>query len=327
MNCFKITLFCVIIAFSTLFLGCGIIVGKPEISPIVEIDTNETAFLVPMEGATDTQGKFMSEAYLEENKIAAKRVTIPIRKRKIGRLPASYEWIPTMRVVTVKRTPITREWTGDNNSGTTTNNELIYVESNESIGFGVGINITANIPEENTARFLYWYSGKQLDEIIDTNIRSKVASVLAIECGKRTIEQNRKEKESISKTIFDETTNHFKDMGINISNIGIVGGFEYEDEEIQDSINNTFTSEMQIIEENNINASQAKINQRNVDIANADRRAAEEFAKAAEARTAQVRLEIELIKAQAQKTMAEKWNGAMPEKIIPSDSNLLMSLE
>ena len=52
----------------------------PEIIPILSY---ETAFVVPLEGSTGNQGKFMSEEYLNDKKIAAKRITVPIKKRKL----------------------------------------------------------------------------------------------------------------------------------------------------------------------------------------------------------------------------------------------------
>ncbi len=54
---------------------------------------------------------------------------------------------------------------------------------------------------------------------------------------------------------------------------------------------------------------------------------AEEFAKAADAQVAKTKLQIELTKAEAMKTAAEKWNGSMPSSILPQGSNLLFGLD
>ena len=52
---------------AVLLVGC---VGPAKVLPIVEIEPNETAFLVPMEGASkEDQARFMSEEFLQENKV------------------------------------------------------------------------------------------------------------------------------------------------------------------------------------------------------------------------------------------------------------------
>src|SRR5438067_4196997 len=94
---------------SAMFLpGCIKDYDKPEYT---EIDTSETGFLIPLEGDTAGQAKFASQQYLEEKKVAAKRVQITHRWNQTGRLPNDGSWIPTVRLVKVKRSPITREWT------------------------------------------------------------------------------------------------------------------------------------------------------------------------------------------------------------------------
>jgi hypothetical protein len=82
---------------------------KPvRVDPIEEIEPNETAFVIPLELGTENQAKLESIDFLEKNQVAAKRIVIPQRERKIGRWGHNIEWIPTVRVVTVDRTPVTR---------------------------------------------------------------------------------------------------------------------------------------------------------------------------------------------------------------------------
>lgn len=56
-----------------------------------------------------------------------------------------------------------------------------------------------------------------------------------------------------------------------------------------------------------------------------------EFQQAEKARVAQMRLEIELIKAKAQLNYSEafkdKWSGNLPEKILPEGSQFLFNLD
>src|SRR5438477_2495972 len=141
-------LFVSILSSSMFLAGAGCIkdYDKPEYS---EIDTSETGFLIPLEGDTAGQAKFASQQYLEEKKVAAKRVQITHRWNQTGRLPNDGSWIPTVRLVKVKRSPITREWTAENNNGTSNKNQAVWVESNDSVGFSMGFTCTALIKEED----------------------------------------------------------------------------------------------------------------------------------------------------------------------------------
>lgn len=87
---------------------------KPEFA---SIDTAETGFLIPLEGDGKNQDKFASEEYLNQLKVAAKRVQIPHRWQQTGRLHSSGQWMPTVRLIKVERSPVTREWTADPSSG------------------------------------------------------------------------------------------------------------------------------------------------------------------------------------------------------------------
>jgi len=84
----------------------------------VVIGPNETAFVIPLEGDSTAQGRVQSIDALEKAKVMAKRIYLPVRKRDLGRGPANYEWVPTLKVVKVDRSPVTREWTAEVSTGT-----------------------------------------------------------------------------------------------------------------------------------------------------------------------------------------------------------------
>jgi len=84
---------------------------------------------------------------------------------------------------------------------------------------------------------------------------------------------------------------------------------------------------MNIIKKENIRLGQVKTNMTEESIATSKRVQAEEFAKAAEAQIKQVHLEIAKIEAQAKLNMSINWNGQLPEKILPTGSNLLLGLD
>jgi len=310
-----------LLAFS--FTACG----PAKVPPLEEINTHETAFLVPLEGDTSgDQAKFMSVDYLNSNKVSAKRVTLPVRKRSTGRLWNDYEWVPTMRVIRVNRMPVTREWTGDENKGTAEKDEALWVESKDSIAFGIGCNITAMVTEADAAKFLYYFAGKPLSKVVDENARGYVNSILSKKFASLDLEKARREKAAAFEEAYSKTKEHFAKMGVTITNLGLAEGMVYADKEIQNAINDNFTAEMKIQIEGNNNLAQDKVNARNVAIATAEKDAAIQFAKAAEARKKQVDIEIKKMLAQAELNRSQKWDGALPKNILPEGSPLLMSV-
>lgn len=310
-----------------LLLGVGCI-GPAELEQFAEISPSQTAFLVPLEGKTKTeQGKFMSVEYLNENKIATKRISLPLRKVDTGRLWYQYKYIPTMAVIAVDRTPVTREWTADTSTGTAKNDQAIHVESKDSIGFGVGINITTMIKEEDAALFLYNFAGRSLAEITDNNVRGTISSVVSRELAKYDLELGRSKKNEVVEMALKEGREFFAKSGVTIANLGLAEGLTYDDPAVQGKINDKFKAEMQIQIEDKTNESQSKINARNIAMAEAQKTAALKFAEASEARKKQVDIEIQQTLAEAQLTMAKNWNGQLPANILPSNSPLLLNLQ
>ena len=164
--------FMVIIASITPLTGCIKPYPREEAK---EVQNNETAFVVPLEGANKTkQAQFASVEFLEAAKVATKRITIPKRWQKTGRMRGDGQWIPTIRIITVDRTPVTRQWTPEAGTGTSQGNQSIQVESADSVGFPVGFGCTAMVKEEDTATFLYYYPSGSLARVMDS-----VAGLLA----------------------------------------------------------------------------------------------------------------------------------------------------
>lgn len=259
------------------------------------IKPNETAFVIPLEGANKSkQGKFGSEDYLEKQKVAAKRIEIPQRWHQNGRREYSGEWIPTVQVLKVDRSPVTREWTSDPTSGTTNKNEAIELESKESIGFSLGVTISASVPEDKTARFLYWYSGKSLSNIIDLNVRSYVQDFLTKQFSNYTLDIARTKKGEIFDSLRVSAREFFEQKGILIENIGAAGQFMYTDDEIQKAINAKFVAEMK---------NQA---------ADDEVAAANKFSKAKASIEAQQHLDADIKLKHAYANYLNKWNGQYP---------------
>jgi hypothetical protein len=273
-------------------VGCIKPYDKPEFA---EIQHHETGYLIPLEGATkDGQAKFESKEALEENKVAIKRIQIPHRWVQTGRLSTSGHYMDTVRLVVVDRTPVTREWTADASSGTSTSDQAIWLESRDSIGFSLGFNCTAFIDEDNTSDFLYMYPTTTADtadvdvdrsiaglaSVMDKEIRARVSMLGNYVASKYDLDDLRAKKQEILDVVrngvpeevdaegnvtqerLQGTIEHFAERGITISNLGHFGGFEYEESKIQDAINDTFVSQQEKVKTEAAFEAQAKVNER-----------------------------------------------------------------
>jgi len=287
--------------------------GPPNLEEVHEIKPNETAFLIQLEGNANQQ-KLPSEEMLQKNMVAAKRISIPHRELVTGRGMGSYEWIPTARLIVVDRSPITREWTSTDRSATK-RDQMIGVESSESIGWHMGVTITASIPEDMAAKFLYNFGGKTLQDVADNNIRNFVQSQLSTEFGENPLDYDTKHKKEVFASAEAATKKFFGDRGVEIDNLGYTEGMVYDNKNIQDSIDANFQKEMSITAAQNEAKAQDQRNGMKIAMATADRQAAEQFAQAQAAGEAKFDMETRRMYAQAALNISEKWQGGVPQSI------------
>jgi hypothetical protein len=273
---------------------------------LVEIAPNKTAFLIKLEGDNlKEQNKFQSEEFLEKNKIATRRITI---EHKLVNLCQnciiSHEWkdVPAYRLIQIDRTPVTREWTSNAVTGTSPKNQSFHVETNESIDFGIGANITANITEKDAAKFLYHYGGKQLEDVIDQDVRGFISSSLSQQFGSQSLDYGRTHKVEIFSKAFSDAKEYFIQYGITISRLGFTEGMNYTDSNIQKAINQKFEADM------------------NAEIAKKTLEAAETNAKAKEAVKAQQEFELRKAELEIEKLKVQKWNGVNSSTLVGGDS-------
>jgi len=257
--------------------GCA----EYDVPEFHEIGSSHTAFLVPLEGDTTTQGVFDSEDFLKENMVATKRVQITHRWKQTGRLWYSGEWIDELRLITVDRAPVTREWSADTSSGTSSRNEAIWIESRDSVGFSTGITCTSRIKDDESAiRFLYNYpaatsstssnsnagdqlidTGKGLAHVMDSEIRAQVQSRMSEFAALYEMDELRERKpemlayvrfgtlpDSVQPQAWDDANSvgvveFFQDRGIEITTLGQFGGFTYENVKIQEAIDKVFQAQ------------------------------------------------------------------------------------
>ncbi len=173
--------------------GCMRSYDKPE---YVEIDTSETGFLIPLEGDSAKQARFESVDYLQERKVAAKRIQITHRWNQEGRWSNDGRWLPLVRLVKVNRSPVTREWTAEGKHAT--GDKAIWVESGDSVGFSMGFTCTAFIDEKDAATFLYWYPSGSLTNVMDTEVRGRIQQAAAEVAAKYPLDSLRSKKQEIA---------------------------------------------------------------------------------------------------------------------------------
>lgn len=308
-----------------LFFGGCSEYEKPE---FVEVKANETAYVIPLEDSVEKGVKFDSEDYLDKKKVALKRVPIPHRWNKTGRFWTDGEWMDTVRVITVDRSPVTRNWDSDRKSKTS-----IWVESSDSIGFSTGFSVTAYIEEADTSRFLYSYKACALEAVLDTELRARIQSVASDFCAKSKMDILREKKVEMMNAIKDDVVPFFKLKGISITTIGQFGGFAYENDKIQASIDDTFVAQQAKVKNAALLEAQTDANKKTELEATAMAEAARSKAKGeadgklmvfkAEAEGLQAVNKalaeanqnpalIQLKQIDVTRAMAEKWDGKLP---------------
>jgi hypothetical protein len=327
--------------------GCIKPYDKPE---FVEIDTSETGFLIPLEGNTAQQAKFDSVDYLLQRKVAAKRVQVLHRWSQEGRISNDGHWIPTVRLVKVNRSPVTREWTSPQGSQNGTHNlhggpadKAIWIESADSVGFSMGFNCTAFISEEDAAKFLYWYPSGSLANVMDGEVRGRIQQVAAEVAARYPLDKLRSRKQEIADGVKRDVTNFFATRGVSITTVGMFGGMTYENPAIQKSIDETFIAQqLKVVAEAKLEA-QRKENDRIELEANATaERARREAQGIADARKVSAQAEAEAIREvnrasqeaqnnplllqlktlEVEKARVDKWDGRFPQWWFGGGSSL-----
>ena len=217
---------------------------KPYDEPeYVEVEPSETAFLIPLEDASEKQAKLDSFEALEKMMIMKKRIQISHRWHPTGRMPNSGKWIATVSLIKVDRRPVTREWASK--KGTSDSDEGIWVESSDSIEFSTGFNCTAYIKESNAAKFLYMYPSGSLAKVMDEEVRNQIQQEVADFAAGYDLDDLRSKKKEIISQVRKIVIAFFEERGLTITTIGMFGGFEYSNPDIQKSIDEVFVAQQQ----------------------------------------------------------------------------------
>ena len=260
-----------VVLFASLMLSSGC--RQPyETEENVEVKNNETAFVVPLEDKVEKGKQFQSVEALKNLQVSTKRIRISHRWKSNDYETYGWDgqWIPTIAVIKVDRTPLTRSWTADKATGSNAKDDAIWVESKDSIGFSTGFTCTAYIQETAAAKFLYWYPSGSLANVMDQEIRGKIQSVVAEVSAEYDMDELREKKNEIIAKVRTDVEPYFEARGITIQNIGMFGGFTYENKAIQDAIDKVFVAQqLKNVAKAELEA-QADINRRIMSAAQAD---------------------------------------------------------
>jgi hypothetical protein len=336
---------------------------QPE---FVEIQHHETGYLIPLEGENkDGQAQFDSEDFLDESKVAIKRIQIPHRWVKTGRLWFTGHYIDTVRLVLVDRSPVTRQWTAETHSGTEHQDQAVWLESKDSIGFSLGFNCTAFVDEPDSSKFLYMYPTTIADDsetnvdksiaslatVMDTEIRARVQQVAAEVAAQYDLDELRGKKQDIIDKVRADVIPFFKERGITITTLGMFGGFSYEQPKIQVAIDETFIAQQEKVKSAAAFEAQQKKNEKieleanalaerarrvaqgqadaEITLANAEAEAIRKVA-AATKEAGKDPLFIQLKQLEVETSRIEKWDGKYPTSLMNMGSgdtpNLLLNV-
>lgn len=256
---------------------------KTDRAEWVNIEANQSAFLIPATGANKTtQAQFGSIDYLTANKVAAKRVQIPHIKADNTSAVFDY-FVPNATLYVVDRTPYTREWVNATDRGTSTKKEGFRFETADSINIMTGITISASVSEEDAAKFFYNFGttavassqdpatvfasvkyGKSLAEVMDTVVRGKVQQVMAKEFAKRSFMKAIGDKAAIIDTVEQAVKDEFSKKGITIAFVGYAEELSFDDK-IQQALNSSVIAAIQYANKDALLAV-VEINRKNAEI-------------------------------------------------------------
>lgn len=242
--------------------GCMKPYNTPE---FVDVSPNETAFVISLEGNNNSdtgQAQFQSEAFLQKNRVAAKRILVTHRWIDTGYMYGDGKWIPDVMVVKVDRSAVTRQWTEERETGTGAKDEAVWIESKDSIGFSIGWTCTAYIKEEDAAKFLYTHPNGALAQVMDTEVLGRIQRDCQEAVNPYMVNELPAHKGEIQDAVEKDIMPWFAERGITISNVGMYGGLHYENPQIQQSIDEAAAaSNLKVVAEAKLEA-QEKENER-----------------------------------------------------------------
>lgn len=291
--------------------GCG---PYPR-EQLVDIGPNETAFIVPLEGDGTAQETADASSLKNAKQIFAKRVSLPLRTRKVGRGWWNYEWIPTLRVVTVDRTEVTRNFIATSPNAEKNGAMALAVQSSEPVKFFVALTVTASILEDHAHKFLYSYRGKSLAEVVDHNVRSFLQSYFGHAFADLPLQECQRTKAGIFDSAVAATEAEFEQFGVTINVVGNIGGLDYINTAVQTAIDGQYLAILRQAAAVNKQEAQEVRNETRIILAELERRRGEALHMAGPAMEFATALDIALLEAEAMQKAVAHFRS-LPETIL-----------
>lgn len=240
-----VSMFMAIMLFGAALFTSGCI--RP-VKPVTfaEADSTETMFVVPLIGENkNAQVKFDSEEYYNSPsvKVAVRKIQEEYVWVNKGRFEWTQtgEWQKVNRVIKVDRSPVNVKLLAD----TPNDSDAVWVESKDSIGFSVGVVMTAYIKEEDAAKFLYMYRDKSLENVLKNEVRNSIAEVMAAYSTQFKLDDLRAKKDEMMDAVRNKVVPFYAQKGITIQTLGQFGGITYENKNIQEAIDKVFIAEQE----------------------------------------------------------------------------------
>lgn len=227
----------------TTFNSCFFI-RRYDAPEYVEIETNETAFIVDLFQDEDITLENQTKENPERNYKAVnqKLVQIPHRWKKMGRTANNGEWIPTKKVIVVSNSPISGTWNDD-----------IKVETNGSQGFTVPMKYAIRVEPQNAELYLSKFpaniqehdeKGKiirskmrsSVEKVANDQFKTQVASELSKEFHKYEYKDVMPKRDIIVESAVERITEWATRYGITIDNLAVFNGLIPDDNTLQDQM-------------------------------------------------------------------------------------------
>jgi len=228
-----------------------------------DANTNQSVFVVPLDGDFMNQGKLDSVQAYEERKVMAKRIQITKRWLQTGYRDWWGKWIPNVRLFVVDRTPVPRHWTAGKETGTTGANQSFRLQSQDGVRFTVEYDCTAAVLDEESAKFLYFYptgekwkdaKGKESDDVyiatlvkvMDDEVWTMVQIASSEFSAGKNMEALKAAKAEMNIYVREKVTAVFKERGVTITTLGIAGDFNYVTDAVQKAIDQIFQNQQKL---------------------------------------------------------------------------------
>jgi len=311
-----------------------------NVPKFVDLENNETGFLLPLNddtGAEDGRKKIKDSLdILKAGKVSVQRIQIPKRWIRSGWLYTTGYFQEEKRLVKVVRATVKTDWSSEDKE-----RDQIKAQSKDGMAFSCNYVCTAYIPEEEdgTEHFLYYYRGDALTHVMDNEVRARVQAITTDFASKFKFEDLRGTQHDLVEAVREDVIPFFKNRGIIITKLGMVGGFHPEDDEIQKSINSAITAQQlkitaQAKQEQEKVQQQTKLLNQEIDnktlLLKADGKAAAAIAEAegeAKARLAAVNVEIEVAKAKALAIKTEADAEAYKYQVLEKSKDFIIGLK